>query len=675
MSRAMVLEDLFKIERLSDFCLSVDGNQAWLVTKTIDLNENKTTTHTSHLDCNSGELTEGKLHEKGASGICFSADGKRIFYAADGQIYSANADGSEPRCITHGRGGASTPLPSADGRYVLFVRTLYENEELQKKSETTTPTLADIYGLQHPKANARIADKLMYRHWDAWTENKRNHLFIAKVETGEMCDLTPSRYDVPPIALGSARDYDISPDGKYVVYVMNPDQMTACSTNQSIYIQKLRGMEPDGDAECVSTSMANDIHPRFISATKIAYCAMLEPGYEADAVRIKVYDMETRETKLFLEHFERSVDSFVPLSETRILFNAEDFAHESLFELNLENDSVIRYTRKHSYLGFAASKSGRVLARLEALNMPAELVSLENLQALDDSMDWPETPSQETVRYYTHYRKVLEDVALDRGDSLTYKAADGTTLEGWYVLPPNFDPKKKYPLILLIHGGPQGAFQDSFHYRWNVEMFASRGAVVAFCNPRGSTGYGHQLTRDISGRWSDECPDDIMRFVDAILEKCPFIDPDRLAAAGASFGGYMINWLMGHTDRFKAFVSHDGIFNTEMSAYVTDELWFNEHEFGGRPYECPEAYTRHSPHRFVKNFRTPTLVIQGEQDFRCFISEGVALFTALQYMGVESRLLYLPTEGHWVLTPANAYVWYSEVLHWLMSHLNTSEDA
>ena len=193
-------------------------------------------------------------------------------------------------------------------------------------------------------------------------------------------------------------------------------------------------------------------------------------------------------------------------------------------------------------------------------------------------------------------------------------------------------------------------------------MFASRGAVVAFCNPHGSTGYGHDLTRSISRHWGDECPEAILTFVDHVLAQMPQVDAERLTAAGASFGGFMINWLMGHTDRFKAFVSHDGIFNTEMAGYITDELWFSEYEFGGKPFDCPEEYLKHSPHRFVKNFKTPTLVVQGEQDFRCFISEGVALFTALQYMGVESRLLYFPGEGHWVLDPANSSVWYEEVL-------------
>ena len=259
---------------------------------------------------------------------------------------------------------------------------------------------------------------------------------------------------------------------------------------------------------------------------------------------------------------------------------------------------------------------------------------------------------------------------MNRGQKTVFRYKD-IDIEGYVVLPPGFDESKKYPLILLIHGGPQGAFLDSFHYRWNVELFASRGAVVAFCNPHGSTGYGHDLTRAISKHWSDDCPAAIMGFVDHVLAQYRQIDADRMTAAGASFGGFMINWLMGHTDRFKALVSHDGIFNTQMSGYITDELWFCDYEFGGTPYEAPEAYERHSPHRFVENFKTPTLVVQGEQDFRCFISEGVGLFTALQYKGVESRLLYFPNEGHWVLDPADSFVWYSEVLDWLMNHVKS----
>ncbi len=669
MSRPLVLEDLFKVERLSDFCLSSDGKFAWIISKRVDLENNRQKTINTYLDCETGRRTEVVLHEKGASCIRISRDSKHIVFAADGQVYYANADGSDARCVTHGKGGAGPIALSSDGTRVVFVREQFESERVQKISETGTPTLADIYGLAHPKANARIADKLFYRHWDEWCE-KRRHLFIVDIRTGEMRDLTPADKDVPAIALCADDDFDISPDGKHIVYVMNPDDMLARSTNQSIYLQEICGIEAVGEPVNISNSIANDGRPRFISNTKIAYGAMLETNSESDDIRLKVYDLETGMTRLYLERFERSLGDYKVIAPNKIMLMAQDFAHSSLYELDLKDDSLVQLTSGHSYMAFDVSETGRVLVRAEAINKPAEIVELLDLERFEPRYAWPEVKSSEKTRCLTEFGAAIRDCDIDGGRPLTYRAKDGTMLEGWVVLPPNFDATKKYPLILLIHGGPQGAFEDSFHYRWNVAMFASRGAVVAFCNPRGSTGYGAEITRAISGRWSDECPDDILTFVDNVLEQYPCVDPNRLTAAGASFGGFMINWLMGHTDRFKAFVSHDGIFNTEMAGYITDELWFSEHEFGGKPFECPDSYLRHSPHRFVSNFKTPTLVVQGEKDYRCFISEGVGLFTALQYMGVESRLLYFHDEGHWVLSPADSYVWYSEVIHWLMSHAN-----
>jgi dipeptidyl aminopeptidase/acylaminoacyl peptidase len=246
---------------------------------------------------------------------------------------------------------------------------------------------------------------------------------------------------------------------------------------------------------------------------------------------------------------------------------------------------------------------------------------------------------------------------------------DGRKLHGWLLKPVGFKKGRKYPLAFLIHGGPQGYWGDGFHYRWNAQLFASRGAVVALVNPRGSTGYGQRLTDQISGDWGGRCYEDILRGLDHVLATWRFVDGERVAAAGASFGGFMVNWIAGHTNRFRALVSHDGIFNAETMGYTTEELWFDEYEHGGAPYEKPQAYRKFSPHRFVERFATPMLVIHGDQDFRCPISEGIGLFTALQMRGVPSRFLHFPDEGHWVERPANAQVWYGEVLDWLMTHL------
>ena len=671
MKRAMKIEDLFQIERLAEICISPDGQTAWLGTRKIDLEQNKTKKHNYvlHLAGNRQPVTVD-LHDKGASDFVYSGDGKRLFFVAGGQIYCANADGSNARQITHKAAGASKPVPDFTGKRILFARSVYMDEACRTAADKGEDlTLAQTYGLAHPKAKARTANSLLYRHWDSWTENKRNHLFMADTETGECIDLTPEDADTPPIALDSGLDYAFSPDGKHIAFVKNPDTFTARSTNNSIYLMPVDGMKP-GIAHRISDTDGCDTAPRFISDTQLAYCTMLTPGYEADAVRLKVFDLQTHQTRLYLEDFERSVSNFMSVGQNKILFSAQDFAHVALYELDFNSGKVMQLTSGRTYNKFAASADGsRILVGVESLANPAECAEISGITPFEPHINFgQEDVSSEKIQYLTHFGDVLSDVERHNGQCIHYDY-QGRTLEGYVVTPPGYDETKKYPLILLIHGGPQGAFLDSFHYRWNVQMFASRGAVVAFCNPHGSTGYGHDLTRSISRHWGDECPEAILTFVDHVLAQMPQVDAERLTAAGASFGGFMINWLMGHTDRFKAFVSHDGIFNTEMAGYITDELWFSEYEFGGKPFDCPEEYLKHSPHRFVKNFKTPTLVVQGEQDFRCFISEGVALFTALQYMGVESRLLYFPGEGHWVLDPANSSVWYEEVLSWLMGHV------
>lgn len=671
MHRSLTIDDLFKIERPSECVLTKDGAYAWIVSRTYDLPENTSKSHVARLDLTSGILESVVFNENGAKDLVFSGDGKILFFSLNDQLWAADADGKNARQMTHGAGGMMHPVPTFSGDKVLFTRTVYMEKSAQDEFEQThkSPSLAKIYGLPHPKATARTTDKLMYRHWDSWCDNKRNHLFVVDTKTLKMRDLTPEDADVPPIALESGKDYDISPDGTQVVFVKNPDACIARSTNNSIYLADLT---PNGlvNIRRISTTDGCDTAPKFLTQNRIAYLSMLTPGYEADAVKVKIFDISTHNTRVYGENFERSFADFEQIDDNTLLFNAQDFAHYSLYRLDLRTGAIVQMTSGRSYLHFSSTWGmKRVVAQLESLASPAEIVELSNFESFEPQLDVKkERVSSETLRPLTHYGEVLSDVQMNPGEKTIFSYRD-RDLEGYVVTPPNFGSQDKYPFILLIHGGPQGAFLDSFHYRWNVEMFAAQGAVVAFCNPHGSTGYGHDLTRSISRHWSDECPEAIMTFVDHVLRLYPQIDSDRMSAAGASFGGFMINWLLGHTDRFKALVSHDGIFNTQMSGYITDELWFCDYEFGGEPYKCPEDYERHSPHRFVDNFKTPTLVVQGEQDFRCFISEGVALFTALQYKGVESRFLYFPNEGHWVLSPADSCVWYDEVIGWLMKHI------
>lgn len=676
MPRALTIDDLFGIERPVELVLSRDGECAWLLIRRVDLAENASSTRVVRIDVCTGAVVPIDVCGGRVKHLSLSPDGGRIYFVARDeqdceQVWVADADGGHARCLSHGYGGASRPVPSADGRKILFSRQVYRSAAVQETFARTgiVPTPAQIYGLSHDKANARIADALLFRHWDAWTEERRNHLFVLDVESGEFTDITPQDVDTPPIALESSCDYAFSPDGRRVAYVQNADAAisntrAARSTNNSVYLYDLES----ASARRISDTDGCDTAPRFLDDSHLAYLSMLTPGYEADAVRLKIYDIETGTTRVLLPDFDRSIDEFIPCDGDFVLLRCQDFAHFALYRLNWRTGDLVQLTSGHCDTHVAVSRDmSRILVLSESLCAPSDVYVLSDLMPFSVRLN-EETISSETRRPLTHFGDAVRDVEMHPGARLC-TVVDGTSVEGYVVTPPGFDPDKRYPLILLIHGGPQGAFLDQFHYRWNAQMFAAQGAMVAFCNPQGSTGYGHALTRSISRHWSDACPEAILAFLDHVLAVYPQADPARLAAAGASFGGYMINWLLGHTDRFKAFVSHDGIFHTEMMAYETDELWFDEFEFGGAPYECPGEFLRHSPHVNVANFKTPTLVVQGEQDFRCCASQGIALFTALQMMGVESRLLYFPNEGHWVLDPADSAVWYDQVVGWLMCHV------
>ncbi len=268
-----------------------------------------------------------------------------------------------------------------------------------------------------------------------------------------------------------------------------------------------------------------------------------------------------------------------------------------------------------------------------------------------------------------HNQPLVNSLDLSPAEKFRFKGADNNEVAGWLIRPPEFDAKKKYPVLFLIHGGPQGAWHDEWHGRWNYQMFASTGCVVVAVNPRGSTGYGQKFTDQISRDWTGRVYEDLMKGLDHALKTYGFLDADRVAAAGGSYGGFMVNWIAGHTDRFKALISHAGVFDLTSKYGTTEELWFPEWEFGGPPWETPEIYREQSPSGFVKHFKTPTLVIHGALDFRVPDAQGLGMFTALQRRGIPSRYVFFPDEGHWILKPANRVVWWREMLGWLDTYL------
>jgi len=548
--------------------------------------------------------------------------------------------------------------------------------------------------LKKSKVKAKIFSRLFYRHWNAFTEFKRSHLFVipagATVEAGVSPalspgsppasasggplqkstmarDLTPGDHDVPPFSLGGQDMYTISPDGQEVAYTSNVDEVEATSTNNEIFVVPISGGAP----KKISTSPGSDTTPLYSPDGKyLAWRSQARAGFEADKWRLLTYNRQSGKLADTAANFDRSVGSFAwrPSPQTppqSIWFTAEDEGNSMLFGTDAEGISTTR-TPKHD--------SGAKVSPFHAddLVFAGEKLFFTEMSGTAPNEIWvydlaTGQMSPATFHAVTHMNDaLLSQIDMQPLEAFWFKGANNDDVQGFLIKPPGFDPNKKCPLKFLIHGGPQGAWGNSWSYRWNAELFAATGNyVVVMINFHGSTGYGQKFTDSISGDWGGKPYVDLMRGLDYVEKAYPFIDKNREAALGASYGGYMANWLLGHTDRFKCIVSHDGMFNAESAYGTTEELWFANWEFGGPPWKKRDAYRKWSPHEYAQNFKTPTLVVHGQNDYRLDVSQGFDLFTTLQVLKVPSKMLYFPDEGHWVLKPQNSQLWYKTVNDWV----------
>ena len=445
--------------------------------------------------------------------------------------------------------------------------------------------------------------------------------------------------------------YAISPDGQEVAYTSNIDEVEATSTNDEIFTVRITGGEP----RKISTSPGSDSTPLYSPDGKfIAWRSQARAGFESDKWRLFIYDRMSGGTRDLTQSFDRSVGSFVwsPDSKT-IFFSAEDHGESPIYRFPLQETQPKEIAKLHADdLTFGAN--GNLFFTRMSIAMPNEIWRLETSQN-----------GNEVTAVTRVNDALLAQNDMQALEPFTFKGANNEDVQGFLLKPPGFDPAKKYPLKFLIHGGPEGAWEDSWSYRWNAELFAANGYVVVMINFHGSTGYGQKFTDSISGDWGGKPYIDLMKGLDYVEKTYPFIDKNREAALGASYGGYMANWLLGHTDRFKCIVSHDGMFNTQSAYGTTEELWFPEWEFKGPPWKNRELYRKWSPHLFAEKFKTPTLVVHGQLDYRLDVSEGFQLFTTLQRLKVPSKMLYFPDEGHWVLKPQNSRLWYKTVNDWV----------
>jgi dipeptidyl aminopeptidase/acylaminoacyl peptidase len=645
--------DLMKLSRLADPQVSPDGKTVVYVATQINMGANNSNSDLWVVPAAGGEPHRLTNHPLSDSRPRWSPDGKAIgFLSRRGgapQVYSVDPSGAnDPRQLTAIETGVLSFAWIGNDR-LLVVSDVYP--ECQHKKP---PAAAVVCNKQKSEqagkpSSARVYDHLLYRHWDSWEDGKRTHLFVATLDGREPVDLTLVDQDVPPFNLAGPDDFAVSPDGQEVVFARNDDPQPALSTNADLFVVPTAG----GPEKKLPASPGYDGSPQYSPDGKsIAYRSQARAGYEADRWRLMVYDRASGAAREVTTGFPDHVETFAwsPDSST-LYFTSGQHARSPLFAV-AAGGGPIRTVAMGSFADLSIGGDGTfVITTTVALTHPPEVVRI----GVDGSAPTRLTHANDALLY---------PFKLREGESVTYTGAAGKPVQAWIVRPPDFDPAKKYPLLLLIHGGPQGVWNDGWTFRWNAQVFAAAGYVVFAPNPRGSLGWGQEFIDDINGDWGGRAYEDVMRGTD-YAEALPFIAKGRTVAAGASYGGYLVNWIAGHTDRFKALVSHDGIFDLQSMYGATEELWFAEWEFGGPFWEKPEIYARHSPSGFVKSFKTPTLVIHGEQDLRVPLEQGLAMFTALQRQKVPSRLIVFPDENHWVLKPNNSVRWYQEVLAWL----------
>jgi dipeptidyl aminopeptidase/acylaminoacyl peptidase len=648
----ITVEDMWKVGRVSDPQVSPDGRTiAYQVTfYSMEQNRGWSTIYLVSID--GKDVREFITGMKSSSEPVWSPDGRRIAFIADDkegtpQVYVEDAAGGTARRLTSISLGASGLLWSPDGRHIAFVSDVFP------QCASDSCNAARENELENGKVKAKFFTNLPYRVWNYWKDGKRSHLFVVSADGGKPVDLTPGDYDTPPIDLGGKMDYAFSPDSKEVCYVKNTDKMVAVSTNNDLFTVSVNG----GESKRITTNLSNDNQPLYSPDGRyIAYRAQMIPGFESDRSRLMLYDRKEGRFVDLTENYDRSVDEVVWSPDSRTLyFNADDEGYHNIFEVSTASGKVEQITRHSTNEDLTTTPDGKYLVFLrQSVTHPNDIYKMDI--------------ATHEVTQLTHTNgSLLAQLDMSPWEPFWFKGADGAMVEGFIVKPPNFDPHKKYPMVYLVHGGPQGQWLDEFHYRWNAEMFAAPGYVAVMVNPRGSTGYGQKFTDEISGDWGGKVYVDLMDGVKYVTSHYSYIDKNRIAAAGASFGGYMMNWMEGHNNEgiFKCLVSHDGVYDAVSMFGSTEELWFPIWEFKGTPWTNPALYHKWSPSSYVKNFKTPMLVIHGQQDFRLDVSQGYQLFTALQMMHVPSEMLYFPNEFHFVVKPQDARLWWNTVLGWI----------
>jgi dipeptidyl aminopeptidase/acylaminoacyl peptidase len=650
------VHDLLAMDRISDPRVSPDGTLVAFTVRVTDLEANKGRNNIWLASVDGSTVKPLTQGNDGASSPRWAVGGASLYFlsgkSGTQQVWQIAASGGEAKQVT------SLPLDvdnlevGPDGTLLVFSMAVFPGK-------SPAETKAELDAKEKSKTSAMEFDRLFVRHWDTWEDGTRNHLFAYDLATSQIMDLMKGMdADCPGKPFGGSEDFTISPDGQAVIFsAKDVGREEAWSTNYDLFYVPTSGSMPP---KKLVSRPAWDAQPRYSPDQKtLAYLSMTRPGYEADRYEIVVRDLPTGQERSFtlrVDDTPRGDRSPGEIAWSRdgktLLCGADHIGQHSLFAVDPATGKASVLVANGTTGSYQPLPDGGVLYTMNSLQGPTELYTLSR--------------TYRSVQPITRLNGAkLASVVLGKPEQFSFTGAKGDLVHGYIVYPVNFDPARKYAVAFLIHGGPQGMFGNDFHYRWNPQTYAGAGYAAVMVDFHGSTGSGQAFTDAINGDWGGAPFEDLMKGLDFALQKYPFLDGNRVGALGASYGGYMINWIAGQTDRFKCLIAHDGNLDERMAYFDTEELWFPEWEHGGTPWGNPAGYAKHNPSDYVQNWKTPMLVIHGQRDFRVVYTQGLSTFTVLQRKGIPSKLMIFPDENHWVLKPGNSIKWHDTVLAWL----------